>query len=536
MLYPARMRASVGILGIVSVVATACGGAGATGDAAAGDTGPGDAAIGDAPGRAVGLDVATDDGPVHGVGDADLAVFKGIPYAAPPTGPGRFAPPARPTPWTTPRDASAFGPACPQGPALPQAEDCLSLNVWAHADARRRPVLVWIHGGGFVEGSSRLLEYDGAALARTADVVVISINYRVGLLGWLTLPQLAAPDGGQGNWGLRDQVVALTWVHRNAAAFGGDPARVMIAGESAGGASVCDLLAVPSAQGLFHAAAMESGLCRMVLALDQPTGTFPSAHAVGLVTAVALGCTTGDVAGCLRGKTTAEVLAAQAKLAQYDDAALPVGPTLPVVDGVFLDQRPMAAIRAGRGAVPIIAGANRDDASVFVGQLTTPTFSAYLDKIAAPHKAALLALYPTATFGELGAETAYATDVAFACPALALATANPSAAPRYLYQLDRPIPNGPNAVLGAVHGYDFVLLFGTFATWGITPGPSERALSTTMQQGWGALAHGLPPTAWPAAAGGDPSFLGLDDPAAARAGFRGGRCAQLAALGGILAE
>jgi len=311
----------------------------------------------------------TASGPVQGAVSGDLAIFRGIPYAAAPVGARRFAPPAAPAPWSSPRAATAFGAACPQnapdGQPPPsgttvQSEDCLSLNVWTHTGGGPRPVIVWIHGGGYIAGTAASVEYDGATLARTGDAVVVSVNYRLGLLGFLALPQLTAGDGGTGNWGLRDQIAALAWVHRNIAAFGGDPRHVLIAGESAGGASICTLLAAPAAQSLFTAAAMQSGSCRLVLATDHATGNFPAAFGVGLVTALDLGCTSGDIAACLRAAPRAAVLATQHKLSPTLDLGVPITPTLPVVDGVVLDQRPMAALRAGRGNVPLIAGANHD--------------------------------------------------------------------------------------------------------------------------------------------------------------------------------
>ena len=480
-------------------------------------------------------DAVTASGPVHGAVAGDLAIFKGIPYAAPPIGARRFAPPVAPQSWSTPRAAVAFGPACPQNPPASgpppsgtanQREDCLSINVWAHTAGAARPVIAWIHGGGYVAGTAASIEYDGAALARTGDVVVVTFNYRLGALGFLALPQLTAGDGGTGNWGLRDQIAALRWVQRNIAAFGGDPRRVMIAGESAGGASVCTVLAAPAAQGLFSAAAMQSGTCRLVLDREQPTGGFPAAFGVGVVAAVDLGCTSGDIAACLRAAPVAAVLATQRKFSASLDLGVPIGPTLPVVDGVVLDQRPMAAIRAGRGAVPLIAGANRDDTSVFVPVAEAPgAFAAYLTQIGqAAHAARLLAMYPPAQLGERGAAIAYSTDVAFACPALALAGVRPQTS--RLYELERPVASGPLVALGAVHGLDFIYLFGTFAAWGIAPGP-EAGLSATMQRLWSAIARGQPPAVWPAV----PAVLQLDTQSSLATTWRGNRCPALAALG-----
>ncbi|HEY0190615.1 MAG TPA: carboxylesterase family protein [Kofleriaceae bacterium] len=257
----------------------------------------------------IGADVAIDSGPIHGAASGDLVVFKGVPYAQA----GRWQAPGAPARWTQRRDATAFGPACPQaGHAdLPQAEACLTVNVWAHAGpAAHRPVIVFIHGGGYVEGSSRDPTYDGAGLARGADAIVVTLNYRLGVLGYLALPQLAAGDGGIGNYGLRDQLAALAWVQRNIAAFGGDPAHVLVTGESAGGASVCTLVGSPRARGLFSAAAIQSGPCRMALDPLRSTGTFPPAEGFAIVAVAApLGCTSGDVAGCLRGKSVAQILA-----------------------------------------------------------------------------------------------------------------------------------------------------------------------------------------------------------------------------------
>lgn len=181
-------------------------------DTAAIPDGGADATIDAAP-ITVTTEVVADGGPVHGTVDGDLVRFAGIPYAVA----TRFAPPTAPAPWTTPRDASAFGPGCPQNNAsMPQSEDCLSINVWAHAGTGSRPVIVWVHGGGYLEGSSRDPLYDGATLARTGEAIVVSFNYRLGVLGFLALPSLVAPDSGNGNWGLRDQIAALAWVKRYA--------------------------------------------------------------------------------------------------------------------------------------------------------------------------------------------------------------------------------------------------------------------------------------------------------------------------------
>src|SRR3954453_12492322 len=199
--------------------------------------------------------VDTTSGRLEGLTDGEVAVFRGIPFAAPPVGELRFRAPRPVEPWAGVRPASEFGCWAPQNaPAttlsgqLPgtQAEDCLSLNVWTPAaDSARRPVMVWIHGGGFIGGSGAMNLYAGAPLAARGDVVVVTVNYRLGILGFLGSSDLADENGATGNWGLLDQVAALQGVRDNIVGFGGDPDNVTIFGESAGGMSVSDLLAMP---------------------------------------------------------------------------------------------------------------------------------------------------------------------------------------------------------------------------------------------------------------------------------------------------
>jgi para-nitrobenzyl esterase len=228
----------------------------------------------------VDLLVETRRGPVRGLAERGVAVFRGIPFARPPVGPLRFAPPAPPARWTGVRDATRFGPAASQNGALigpvmslgigRTGEDCLYLNVWTPAaDRRRRPVLVWIHGGAFVLGAGSQMLYDGGALARRGDVVVVTINYRLGAFGFLRLrDRFGTRLPATGNEGLLDQVAALEWVRDEIEAFGGDPGRVTIFGESAGAMSCATLLAVPRARGLFHRAILQSGAANFVWPRD----------------------------------------------------------------------------------------------------------------------------------------------------------------------------------------------------------------------------------------------------------------------------
>ena len=222
-------------------------------------------------------------GKLRGVESGQTHAFKGIPYALPPTGALRWKPPLPATKWKDVRDATAYGPACVQPKAKSGSiyawdlgaisEDCLTLNIWTPAAARKAPVFVWIHGGALSTGSGGEPMYDGTKFAERG-IVVVSINYRLGVLGFLAHPALSAESRRNisGNYGLMDQIAALRWVNRNIASFGGDPANVTIAGESAGGLSVMYLMAAPGARGLFHKAIAQSAY--MISAPELRTVTY----------------------------------------------------------------------------------------------------------------------------------------------------------------------------------------------------------------------------------------------------------------------
>ncbi|HEY8508142.1 MAG TPA: carboxylesterase family protein, partial [Steroidobacteraceae bacterium] len=291
-----------------------------------------------------------------------VASYKGIPYALPPVGKLRWRPPVPAPAWEGVRDARKFGNAClqpPQNPAglytggmAPLNEDCLTLNVWTPTDARELPVLVWIHGGALVGGSSSEPLYDGTRLAEKG-IVFVSINYRVGLLGFLAHPALSAesPDRLSGNYGLLDQIEALRWVQENIAAFGGDPERVTIAGESAGGLSVIALLASPLARGLFSAAIVQSGYMPAYRALRDETLGLRSAEEEGLVLAKAA-----------RVPSSAAALRA-ANLVELFQAGLTTGwQPEPVIDGYVLTRQLAETFARGEQAkVPVLAGFNQGE-------------------------------------------------------------------------------------------------------------------------------------------------------------------------------
>ena len=300
-------------------------------------------------------------GRVRGSEEAGVRVFKGIPYARPPVGERRWRAPQPLARWQGTRPAQQFGPACVQAqggppsvysnPPMPVSEDCLSLNVWSPKDAKRAPVLVWIHGGALTSGSSREPIYDGRKLAERG-VVVVSINYRLGILGWLAHPALSAEDPQQrsGNYGLMDQIAALRWVRDNIAAFGGDPRRVTIAGESAGGLSVLYLMTSPDARGLFGQAVAQSSYMISMPELRRSAFGAPSAEAVGQLVAKAFDA---PDAAALR-RLDPQVLTNGAAKAGF----FPFG----VVDGSLLPRQMVDVFDRGEQArVPVLAGFNQGE-------------------------------------------------------------------------------------------------------------------------------------------------------------------------------
>ncbi|QBB72282.1 carboxylesterase family protein [Pseudolysobacter antarcticus] len=302
--------------------------------------------------------VITSVGKLQGKVEDSLHVFKGIPYALPPVGAARWTPPAAQPAWTGIKKADDFGPACIQPATLvpnlytsdikPTSEDCLTLNIWAPAQATKAPVFVWIHGGALVKGASKERLYDGAKLA-AQGVIVVSINYRLGVLGYLAHPELSAESkrGISGNYGLLDQIEALRWVKANIAAFGGDPANVTIAGESAGGLSVMYLMASPDARGLFAKAIAESAYMISTPELKQSRHGEFAAEAIGQKVAAALGAPTLTALRALDANKLTEAAAA----AGYS----PFG----TIDGQILPKQLVEVFdRHEQAPVPLLAGFN----------------------------------------------------------------------------------------------------------------------------------------------------------------------------------
>ncbi|MCJ7745002.1 MAG: carboxylesterase family protein, partial [Actinobacteria bacterium] len=281
------------------------------------------------------------------LGSDGILAFKGIPYAKPPVGELRFKPPQPPKPWSDTLKAAMFGPVAPQkenqigsGSTQEQSEDCLSLNVWTPGiDDKHRPVMVWIHGGGFTFGSGSDEWYEGSTFSERGNVVMVTLNYRLGALGFLYLGGVGGPDYAEsGNLGLLDQVAALKWVRDNIAVFGGDPGNVTVFGESAGSMSVCALMGMPRAKGLFRRAIAESGALNLVNNVNFASGVTGKFMSCAGVT---------DIAG-LRSLTTEQIMKAQSVLSDKEGA---VGMSLaPVIDGIVIPEPPLHAIARGSAA------------------------------------------------------------------------------------------------------------------------------------------------------------------------------------------
>ena len=314
--------------------------------------------------------VATRYGQIAGRQEDDIAVFRGIPYAAPPLGELRWRAPREPESWDGVREADEFGAGSMQTfmPGIellgaweqPVDEDCLSLNVWTPGvDDASRPVMVWIHGGGFASGSGTTPIYDGQHLARRGDVVVVTINYRLGALGYFYNPSLTdGDDPHSGNYGMRDQVAALRWVRDNIAGFGGDPNNVTIFGESAGGMSVGVLLGAAEAEGLFQRAIPQSGAGHHSLPVDVATEVARRFCAVLEVNP--------EDAETLRGVPAQDVLDAQNALMADPETSSLTGRYLmafaPVVEGGFLETLPVESVRRGRSKdVDLLCGTIEDE-------------------------------------------------------------------------------------------------------------------------------------------------------------------------------
>lgn len=444
-------------------------------------------------------------GVMRGTDDGAIRVFKGIPYAKPPVASLRWRA-TQPLPrWTGERDASAYGPACmqPQGgppnvysPAapLPVSEDCLSLNIWSPADAKNAPVLVWIHGGSLVAGSSREALYDGKKLAERGTVVV-SINYRLGVLGYLAHPSLSSENslGVSGNYGLLDQIQALRWVQANIASFGGNPRNVTIAGESAGALSVIYLMAAPAAHPLFAKAIAESGYMVSTFELKKAAYGVPSAEAVGQL--LQGGLMAPDI-GAMRAMDAQEITDKAAKLRFFP---------LANVDGVVLPQQPTDAFTQGKQArVPVLAGFNQGEIrSLMMLAPKPPASAADYEKTIRERYGdladAFLKIYPAADY-QAGI-IATPRDALYGWTSERMVrSAAKMGQPGYLYLWDHGYPAMDSAKLHAFHASELPYVFGVLdaglPNWPKIPDTApERALSNAMIDYWTSFARDGKPVA-----------------------------------------
>jgi para-nitrobenzyl esterase len=455
-------------------------------------------------------------GAVRGKADAAGRTFLGIPYAAPPTGALRFRPPAPARAWSGVRDATEQGPLCPQSvPLGSTSEDCLYLNVYAPpgSDHRKLPVMMWIHGGASILGSGA--GYDPAPLVATGQVIVVSMNYRLGPLGFMALPGLADESATTGNYGLLDQQAALRWVRANIGAFGGDPRNVTLFGESAGGHSVCMQLISPSAQGLFDKAISESGGC-----IGTPLGPRPlnEAYRTGQRFADSLGCTDPrTVVACLRGRPANELVGDFGGLFRLDDPGWE-----PVIDGSVLREDTESAIKAGRyHKVPLLAGSNKDEGRLFTAlgyhlqqlrRATADDMDKTIDLRTPAAAGAMRAAYPPASADNADlALSAFTTDGLFACPAHFTAQAAASSQTQRVYQYEFTDPEPPLSnldplmPLGDYHSSELFYLFRTVQSVPPLPGlnAGQQRLSQQMLSYWTTFAKTGDPNAtgtptWPA--------------------------------------
>jgi len=444
-----------------------------------------------APGPGV---IKTDAGAISGTTENGISVYRGIPYAAPPTGKLRWKPPAAVQPWSGVRDATTYGAICPQivpDDSTPDrrpvnmSEDCLFLNVWTPAKRadENLPVMVFIHGGAFVEGAGSLPRYDGSALAKKG-VVVVTLNYRLGALGFMAHPLLASESAhnSSGNYGLQDQQAALQWVQKNIGAFGGDPTRVTVFGESAGATSVLSQLSSPQGKGLFRQAIVESGPLwtngtelNIVSSRDQ-------AEQTGMEFVRSFGYTGPDALHQMR-TVDAMALVNATPRSPSPFWAVHTLKFMPSDDGWILPYTPEVQFRQGReNPVPLIIGTNADEGTTLAARtgMNVTAYETYIRDHFGPDAGTVLAKYPATTPAEVQHQMErIMTDFDFSDAAKfaagSMAGLNQST---YLYRFTYPMPDQP---LGVFHGSELYFIFRPAS---MKPDPVSSRVSDTMMDYW----------------------------------------------------
>jgi len=452
--------------------------------------------------------IETKDGQLEGVFERNLYIFKGVPYATPPVEEFRWLPPQPLKPWQGIRSATSYGAIGPQtvmpfpgmsGRPEPQSEDCLFLNVFSPGlDNGRRPVMVWIHGGAFCMGSGSMPMFTTGTLASNCNIVLVTINYRLGALGFLNLNKLTKGRiPSTGNEGLQDQVAALRWVRENIANFGGDPDNITIFGESAGGMSVGCLLNLPEACGLFHKAIIESAVGEMARPLDMSVE-----FANEFLKAVHV---SAEDLSALRSLPVSQILKAQRAVAAKTGQG--GAPFIPVADGRVMPMMPLDSLEAGLGfKVPTLAGSNLEEDKLFAMMMpkvygmdeedlrkTASRFVAAKDVtklIEAYRKARSSRGEPASPFEIY---SALSTEVMFHKTAVRIAEAqckHASGGYNYLFCWKSPAAGGK---LGACHALEVGFIFGSYDATFCGSGPEADTLSGEMQDAWASFAHtGIP--------------------------------------------
>tara|TARA_R110001599_G_scaffold352744_1_gene588424 strand:- start:1888 stop:3510 length:1623 start_codon:yes stop_codon:yes gene_type:complete len=447
-------------------------------------------------------------GRIAGLSDGDLNVFKGIAYALPPVGERRWRPPAAPRPWRGIFDASAFGASCAQPPypansvyfeaLAATSEDCLTLNIWAPKDARDAAVIVWIHGGGLQRGTSASPMYDGAEYARRG-IIFVSINYRLGIFGWLAHPGLSAasPEGISGNYGLLDQIAALTWVRDNIGTFGGDSRNVTVMGESAGALSITYLLASPRAHGLFAKAIIQSTNIRAVPRLAESAFGLPSAEAIGTML--------GQDIDALRALDTDSLI---------DKAVQAHFPAQPTIDGNILPAQVVDVFdRREQVKVPILTGFNsgeiRSQRALIPATPSEPAaYEAEIRRRYGQLAPAYLKLYPASDIEE--SQLTATRDAVYGWASERLVRQQSAAGqPAYSYIFDHCYEAARARDLCNFHAGELPFSFGRAGSddhlppnWPVPGDAADRALSAAMIDYWTSFAAtGVPSVAagmaWP---------------------------------------
>jgi len=452
----------------------------------------------------------TGQGRVEGREKEGVLLFAGIPYATPPTGDARFRPPRPHQGWEGVRSAKRFGKVAPQMPSplggfldaldLDWDEDCLTLNVATPAlDDTPRPVMVWLHGGAFLTGTAATPWYNGASFAQRGDVVVVSVNYRLGALGFLYLGERCGELARSGNSGILDQIAALEWVRDNIRGFGGDPDNVTIFGESAGGMSVGTLLGAPAARGLFHRAIPQSGACHNSLS-PEVAARVAELFCKKAGTSDAEELRRLPVERILEAQTSTLVHLASDRSTIGDGRSMPLGMAFqPVVDGEVLPKPPIEAVREGAAAdVALLTGTNLDEQHLFLfanpPKLDRVKLVKWLDRVLGAGARALdtyASSRPEA--GEDDLFSAILTDQTFRIPAIRLAEAQSAHQEKTYLYLFTWASRAFGGRLGACHALEIPFVFNNLSRGGVEAflgkGSPPTRLAEAMHEAWIAFAH-----------------------------------------------